>query len=89
MFFKTNKLNCPICFEDSRKNVTLACGHSSCKKCHKKHMKASIDRKCHMCRAPVVNKLFKFKMRMNENLYTWYSSYSQYTCIYGIYEFPM
>lgn len=63
MFFCKPNLNCPICLEDRGNNVFLRCGHIACNRCHKKHMKASIDRRCHICRAPIKKrKRIKFKM---------------------------
>lgn len=84
MIFST--LNCPICFEDGRKNVTLKCGHTSCKKCHKKIKEVSIVHTCHICRTPVKSKFFQFKVNLNESLHTWYSLYykNTYFNYYGV-----
>ena len=65
MFFKMTKMNCPICFEDRRRNVILKGGHTSCNKCHKKYIKSTIDRKCHICRSPIKSNSIKFNMNFH------------------------
>ena len=50
---RISRLNCPICFEDKRNNITLPCGHVSCRKCHREYVNFVFDPVCHMCRAPI------------------------------------
>lgn len=48
-----SKLPCPICLEDSRNNITLPCGHVSCRKCYMEYIRYFPNPVCYICRGPM------------------------------------
>lgn len=49
--FIADQLKCPICFDMFTEPVSLACGHSYCRRCIQHHVKQNVRRTCPECRA--------------------------------------